>query len=423
MCCTLRARGHPSDESTKLLVCLYPGREQERSIMESTLGMTNVNGRSRLRVLLLLPALADGGIERVARRIVQLLSSEFSFGVFPLRVGPGNPFEDHGACPAPRFFLPCAGLGSESLSDLPGQLRRLRAVVQQFAPQVIISNHPSTHLLAGMLRSFLPHPRVCWIACDHGDPQRYLGSAGWQVPLKRALLRLLVRPEAHVLAADHLRLKCARIYGARTFKTIRNPVVCDELFNLARQPLDHPWYRCTPAPAVAVGRLIASKGFQDLVLVLRRLEQLPMRLVLVGDGPEAPRIRALARELGVADRLYMPGFLSNPMPYIARASCFCLPSVSEGLPLAAGEAMALGVPVVGYAIDALQELCATGGGWLVPPGDVLGLAGALETLLRDPARAREMGLKGKKRAADLLKADVAGRHYRELIHEVVSAVG
>ena len=97
-----------------------------------------------------------------------------------------------------------------------------------------------------------------------------------------------------------------------------------------------------------------------------------MRLLILGEGEERPRLESLVAELGLGDCVALPGFGANPYAYLVRAAVFVLSSISEALPTALIEAMAVGTPVV--ATDCKcgpREILQDGRfGALVPVGDV-----------------------------------------------------
>jgi glycosyltransferase involved in cell wall biosynthesis len=148
---------------------------------------------------------------------------------------------------------------------------------------------------------------------------------------------------------------------------------------------------------VTVGHLVERKRHADVVRALWSLRDRhpSLRYVVVGDGPERRRLEALARELGVADRVELRGQLppDRARAEAWRASAFVLPSVDEAFGVAYVEAMAGGVPAIGCRGEAgPEEIARAGGGIrLVPPGDVEALAAELDRLLAEPDWAREVG--------------------------------
>jgi glycosyltransferase involved in cell wall biosynthesis len=144
------------------------------------------------------------------------------------------------------------------------------------------------------------------------------------------------------------------------------------------------------------------KGADTLISALPRI--LPVVpdavLVLVGDGEDRPRLEQLAREHGVADRTrFLCGLTQEELfAFYAHCDVFALPSSGEGFGLVFLEAMAHGKPVIGGAHGGILDVIEDGvTGLLVPHGDIARLSGALESLLADPARASEMGARGRER--------------------------
>jgi glycosyltransferase involved in cell wall biosynthesis len=159
-----------------------------------------------------------------------------------------------------------------------------------------------------------------------------------------------------------------------------------------------PVPRPDPSPTlVTVGHLVARKRHADVIRALARLAPAHpgVRYVVVGDGPEREPLRALAAQLGVADRVELTGQLP---PAAARerawqADVLVLPSVDEAFGVAYVEAMAGGVPAIGCAgEDGPEEIAAAGEGLLrVPGGDVAALAAQLDRVLGDEALRKRLG--------------------------------
>ena len=126
-----------------------------------------------------------------------------------------------------------------------------------------------------------------------------------------------------------------------------------------------------------VGQLIRGKGVQLLLEAMAQLKT-PRTLDVVGTGNMEGELKTLAARLGIADRVRWRGFQENPQAWMRAAKCVVVPSFwQEPYGLVAAEAVALGRPVVAFAIGGLPEACG-GKATLVPPGDVAALAQALE---------------------------------------------
>jgi glycosyltransferase involved in cell wall biosynthesis len=126
-----------------------------------------------------------------------------------------------------------------------------------------------------------------------------------------------------------------------------------------------------------------------------------LRLDIAGRGPLEPALRALAKELGVADAVRFLGYVAPIQRAIEEAAIVVVPSMGEGFGMVALEAMERARPVVAAEIGGLGELVEEGvTGHLVPAGEAEPLAAALVRLASDLPRAAEMGAAGRRRALE-----------------------
>ncbi|HZP08105.1 glycosyltransferase [Methyloceanibacter sp.] len=151
---------------------------------------------------------------------------------------------------------------------------------------------------------------------------------------------------------------------------------------------------------LGVGRFDRVKNFALLIEAFAQMRR-PARLVLLGDGPERQRLKALARERGIAGRVFMPGFVEDPAPWYRRAGVHAVASRCEGFGNTIVEALATGTPVViaecqGAPIDLLGQ---GRYGTIVPANDPASMAAALAEVIDRPpnpapliARAAEFSL-------------------------------
>ena len=158
----------------------------------------------------------------------------------------------------------------------------------------------------------------------------------------------------------------------------------------------------TAATILSPGRLVWEKGHQDVLralALLRRGRHPGARLRIVGTGPEEPRLRAYARELGVADAVEFHGFVPyEKMPGVyAEAACMVLASLAtwsweEQFGMVLAEARAAGLPIVASSSGAIPEVAGRAARYFTP-GDWPALADALAEVLSagaPPAREREL---------------------------------
>ncbi|MFA5891767.1 MAG: glycosyltransferase family 4 protein [Actinomycetota bacterium] len=173
------------------------------------------------------------------------------------------------------------------------------------------------------------------------------------------------------------------------------------------------------ARVVFVGRLVPQKGVEDLLRAMRivRARRPDAHLTVIGDGPDGPRLRALAADLGTT--VEFVGRVQDAVldALVRGAGVLALPSTREGWGLAVTEAAARGVAYVAYDVPAVREQHAQlRGGVLVEP-DARALAGVLLELLDDPAATAALGERGRIAAAGRKWADAA-----EIVEGSIAAV-
>jgi glycosyltransferase involved in cell wall biosynthesis len=192
----------------------------------------------------------------------------------------------------------------------------------------------------------------------------------------------------------------------------------------------------SPPPGFpAAGRIILTvgrwdsaeryKGADTLIAALPRvLKAAPDTfVVLVGDGDDRPRLEQLARDFGVSEHARFLHGLTLEQLFACYANCdlFALPSRGEGFGLVFLEAMANAKPVIGGAHGGIPDIVEDGvTGLLVPHGDVERLAQALESLLNNPSRAREMGARGRDRIEKTFSFAQFQLHLTQILNNVLA---
>nr|ASV47117.1 hypothetical protein [uncultured bacterium] len=242
-----------------------------------------------------------------------------------------------------------------------------------------------------------------------------------QLPLRTTrlpeLLRvraLAVRLDAHVAVSDAAARRTEDFFalGRRSVRTVHNGV---------------PDLPAGPAPArrggalrvACAGRLDPAKGHDVL---LRALAELPgVEAVVYGEGAYRPELEKLAADLGVADRVELPGRTPDVRDRLPAADVFCLPSRSEGFPLALVEAMLAGRACVASTAGGMPEALDGGCGLLVPPDDPAALAGALRRLAGDPAERARLGSAARRRAAARFTAARMAAGHEQVWRDVLAA--
>jgi glycosyltransferase involved in cell wall biosynthesis len=305
--------------------------------------------------------------------------------------------------PKPREFRD-AGLPVEYL-DLrrlrPSPCRRLLRLVAAHHIEVV-HWHFTPPLVNGYLWLLtLLAPRVRHFFTDHN-------SRPWPVQPPRgrlgtALKRLLLRRYAKVIGVSRFVADCLAGQRAWSNVTCLLHFINTERFKpdvvVRRAVRDRLLARPGQFVLVTIAHLIEAKGVE---VALRALALLPEAVVfwVVGDGTEAPRLRDLARQLGVAGRVRFLGLQKNVEPYLQAADCYVCPSLwAEAAGLVNLEAQACGLPVVGSAVGGIPEYVEDGRtGYLFAPGDHRQLAEKVRYLHDHPHALQQMGLEARARA-------------------------
>lgn len=166
------------------------------------------------------------------------------------------------------------------------------------------------------------------------------------------------------------------------------PVVPSSVFEEDFEPPQHPWFGDGGTPIImGLGELCERKDFPTLMRAFALIQgQYPSRLMILGRGQDRDKLLALAGDLGIAALVALPGFVENPLAYLAQASLFAFTSTLEGLGFALIEALAVGVPSVATDCPSgPREILQEGRyGPLVAVGDHQALAAAMLATLRDP---------------------------------------
>jgi len=143
-------------------------------------------------------------------------------------------------------------------------------------------------------------------------------------------------------------------------------------------------------PEKALGRLLHAFHAASAAV--------PARPVIVGDGPERPRLEHLAAALGVAPRVHFTGHVADPAPLYAGFDVFALSSDTEQMPLSLVEAMAAGLAVASTDVGDVRHMLAAENARFVGPREPGALAEALRALLAAPRLRAEIGAANRDKA-------------------------
>lgn len=356
------------------------------------------------KLLVIIPSLRRGGAERV----VTLVSREWArdhavtIAVFNARE-PAFPLAD-----SVRFVdldraASAAAIGRPL--NLLKRARRLTALIRTETPDQIFSFMEAANFaailacrLSGRLQSLTVSVR--------NNPSRF---PFYYKTLACALYRW---PGRVVAVSQGVRDALVDDLGLPTHKCIAipNPVDVASGSDGAGQTMAAPLP--TGPFVLGVGRLVRQKGFDLLIEAFSKSTAASDHLLLIlGDGPERASLSRMARDLGVENKVLMPGSVSSPAIYMRKASCFVLASRYEGWPNVVMEAMACACPVIAFdcQFGPSEIIESDRSGILVRPADVAELSHALSDLTADANKREKLGHAGRIRVSTFDTGSVARR--------------
>ena len=263
------------------------------------------------------------------------------------------------------------------------RLKRLRQAIKVSHPDVVLSFIDKTNVLTLAASLGLGIPVI---VSERNDPRHHNIGTVW------ARLRHLLYPQATavVVQTDGARIWAERFLKSHMVHVIPNAVSVPDIARNGRTELKPPGWRIA-----AMGRFVPQKGLDVLLKAFAQCARKhpDWSLIIVGEGGERKRLEALAIELGVANRVSMPGRMQHPWRTLCRADLFVLSSNYEGFPNALMEAMACGLPAISTDCPSgPREIIRDGvDGLLVSPNDVPALAGAMDRLMVNPTERQRFG--------------------------------
>jgi glycosyltransferase involved in cell wall biosynthesis len=273
---------------------------------------------------------------------------------------------------------------SRSLVSVP----RLAGYLRRERPQAIISAMPHANITVLVAARLIRNPAQVIIS-EHSMMSRHK-NAGPKIKMMLRAARLLYPRSDRAIACSKQALNTmvqfTGLPSARA-KVIHNPIDLERIHDLRDRAPRHAWLSDKVTPViVTAGRLVVEKDQETLVRALAAMNRTESRLVIFGEGPLRAQLEALRDDLGLQNRVDMPGFVANPYAEIARADVLALPSKSEGFANVVIEALACNTPVVatcgtGGIADSLDDGRTVR---LVNIGDEIAMASALDTCIASP---------------------------------------
>jgi len=301
-------------------------------------------------------------------------------------------------------------------------LRRIRPVIAHF-----MLGGPGALPCPTLAASLLGRP---YLMTEHGCFDEHITPPGvWRRWIRRWVGR---RAVTTICVSNEVRCRLEQVYGipGEWTTVIHNGVDLREFQNRESRIANRESAEsngCAPRPSALAPRppvvlYVARmgnqwKGHRYLIEAMSGLPE--AELWLVGDGEIRSELEQQVAELGLANRVKFLGQRSDVPQLLRQADVFCLPSLTEGLPLTVIEAMATRLPVVATSVGGLPELVVDGEtGFLVEPKNPAALRDRLARLLSDRALRERMGTAGRRRVEDQFSLPTMLRRTREIYEGV-----
>jgi L-malate glycosyltransferase len=253
----------------------------------------------------------------------------------------------------------------------------------------------------------------------HGTDITIVGQDRSYLPITRYGIE---KSDAVTAVSRYLRDVTVREFAVRRQVHVIPNFVDSELYRPGEaSPYARSLCREEESVLVHVSNFRPVKRIGDVLGVFDRVRrQIPARLLLIGDGPDRSLAERLATEGGFEDRTTFLGNVPSIETILPVGKLFLLPSDAESFGLAALEAMACGLPVIGTAVGGLPEVVEDGkSGFLKAVGDVEGMAEAALSLLRDPVKLEVFSREARRRAVEEFPVATAVGRYRRLYEDTL----
>lgn len=331
----------------------------------------NVEALKGKTIAIYLPDLSGGGAERLHLNMVERFQKA---GMIPRLVLDRRYGALVDAVP------PGVAVDTLQVSRPLKAIPKLREYLRSQKPDIFLANTEHANVVAIWAHALVSGHKTKLVVTQHNAVSHQAKRKGLQWRLLPSLYRLFLRrADAIIAVSQGVGNEMVAHYGAPAGRlhVIHNGVVNDVLppLHTGREQ----------GLVLAVGRMVAQKDYPSLLRAFAQVKR-PAKLRILGEGPARPALEALAESLGIADRVEMPGFVSDPGAHMASANVVVLSSRFEGFGNVLAEALAHGTSCVSTdCCYGPSEILGDGQyGKLVPVGDASAMAAAIDALLEAP---------------------------------------
>lgn len=335
----------------------------------------------KIKIILIISSLKQGGAERVITYIASYLKKE-KYEISLILYEKKGEFLDE--LPG---HIHIYDFRKRTPRDFIRLILSTRKVIKEAKPDIVLSFLFYTNIVTGLAVLFLKRNFKIILSERNYPPEFLLRTHfGWV----KKLLMMFTYPKADLVIPNSnlTKIELGKNFNVRSdkLKTIYNPIDLEKVIEKSHEEVVHPFFGDKNSQVIiSVGRLVSQKRFDRLLRVFSLVKKLNenARLIIVGDGELRAYLSELAVELNIHESVDFIGFQANPYAWVFKADIFVLSSDFEGFPNVLLESMACRTPIISTDCPSgPNEVIVNGvNGLLVPPHDEEGMAVAVNTLL------------------------------------------
>lgn len=261
-------------------------------------------------------------------------------------------------------------------------------------PNVVVTFTLETTLPMYLLKRLGMSNTFCWIISEDSNTAKGIDDTcqfEWMVKGVESILGRAYRSADYVTTvSSSVEHSVVHRYGVdqRKVNTIHNPIELETVKRHSAGTLD-PQY--DQNYVLAVGRLVKVKRFDMLIHAFSEARKThDVNLVILGDGPEKPKLERLIRDLALTRHVHLLGFVDNPWVFMARAKLLAVSSQIEGFSNVIVEAMAVGCPVLSTRCGGPEDIIQNGENGVLVEANSVALAAGMEAMLSDASRCSRL---------------------------------
>ncbi len=305
----------------------------------------------RPHVLAVLPALNGGGAERVTVNLMSGLAQK-GVRVELLTIVHGSRYQDR--------LHQSISYNSLGAGRLRNSILALVLFVYRKNPLIIYSTFGYINLAILSMRFILRSKVLIWVR-DANFPSVNISNSKFQTFTLLTYRYLYKKADLVLCSSKKMQHEVVTVLGVESQSTRILPNPIDEQYIREQSQLGLNVVLHGKL-FICAGRLTKQKGFDRIITMFHKLDDIDSRLIILGEGENLSSLQELARCLGVSNRVFFLGFVDNPWSWFAAADALLLGSFWEGMPNVALEALACGLPVIATPDSgAVEELSISAG--------------------------------------------------------------